>query len=84
MRTSGDILSTSPEVAVLESAMRDVVVNPIDVPSCEQVLNTAPPQSLRARGKDRGDDKKADGERTSGFRGWRTCVELHLSVVAGQ
>ena len=77
MRALGDVLSTSPEAAVLELAMTDVIVNPIDVPSCEQVLNTAPPRACVCEGKTAEITSRPTVKRTSGLKGWRTCIKLY-------
>lgn len=66
---AGDSLSASPEAAVVESAMTDVIVNPIDVPSCAQVLNTAPPKACVRDGKTAEMTSRPTVKRTSGFRG---------------
>lgn len=77
MRALGDVLLTSPEAAVLESAITDVIVNPIDVPSCAQVLNTAPPKACVCEGKTAEMTSRPTVKRTSGLKGWKTCVGLH-------
>ena len=77
IKALGDVLLTSPEAAVRESAMTDVIVNPIDVPSCEQVLNTAPPRACVREGKTAEMISRPTVKRTSELKGWRTCVKLH-------
>lgn len=67
---SGDVLSTSGEAAVLESAMTDVIVNPIDVPSCAQVLKTAPPRACVLVGKMEEMISKPTVKRTFKLNNW--------------
>ena len=66
----GDFLSTSDEAAVLESAMTDVIVNPIDVPSCAQVLKTAPPRACVLVGKMEEMISKPTVKRTFKLNNW--------------
>lgn len=69
----GDVLSTSDEEAVLESAMTDVIVNPIDVPSWAQVLKTAPPRACVPVGKMEEIMSKPTVKSTFKLKSWRTC-----------
>jgi hypothetical protein len=66
-------LSTLCEAAVLESAMTDVIVNPIDVPSCAQVLKTAPPRACVPVGKMEEIMSKPTVKRTFKLKSWRSC-----------
>ncbi len=76
MRASGDPLSAYLDPAVLDSETTAVIVNPIDVPSCEQVLNIAPPRACVFVGKTAEMTSRPTVKRTSGHKGWRTCVKL--------
>jgi hypothetical protein len=60
------------EAAVLESAMTDVIVNPIDVPSCAQVLKTAPPRACVPVGKMEEIMSKPTVKRTFKLKSWRS------------
>lgn len=58
----------------MDAAMTEVVVNPIDVPSCEQVLNTAPPRACVCGGKTAVITSRPTVKRMSTLKGERSCV----------
>lgn len=45
IRTLGDALSSCEETLVTEAATTWVTLNPMALPSCAQVLKTAPPRA---------------------------------------
>lgn len=75
MSASGDFLSILGEAAVLESAMTDVIVNPIEVPSCAQVLKTAPPRACVSVGKMDEMMSRPTVNSTFKLRSWRACAK---------
>ena len=77
MRAVGDALSVSREASVVAAAMTDIVVNPIDVPSCEQVLKIAPPRACVSGGKTAEMMRRPTVKRMSALKGERSCMVLH-------
>jgi hypothetical protein len=76
MRAFGDDLSTSSEAAVIDSEMTEVIVNPTDVPSCAQVLNTAPPRACVRVGNTAEMISRPTVKRMLVHKSWKTCVEV--------
>jgi hypothetical protein len=72
IRAFGDDLSTSSEAAVIDSEITEVTVNPIEVPSCAQVLNTAPPRACVRAGNTAEMMSRPTVKRTLVHTSWNT------------
>lgn len=76
IRAFEDDLLTSSEAAVIDSEMTEVIVNPTDVPSCAQVLNTAPPRACVRVGNTAEMMSRPTVKRMLVHKSWKTCVEV--------
>ena len=76
MRAVGEALLASREASVVAAAITDIVVNPIGVPSCEQVLKTAPPRACVCGGKTAEMMSRPTVKSMSALKGERSCRVL--------
>lgn len=82
IRAFGDDLSCSSEAAVMDSEITDVTVSPIEVPSCAQVLNTAPPRACVFVGNTAEMMSRPTVKRTLVHTSWKICIVVSMRVFS--
>lgn len=70
----GDSLSASEDALVTEVAMSEVTVRPMAVPSCAQVLKTAPLKACMWAGNTSDTTRRPTVKRISQLNGVRICI----------
>lgn len=71
IRALGEALSASRDALVTEAAMSEVTVSPMAVPSCAQVLKTAPLKACMRVGKTSDTTRRPTVKRISQLKGAR-------------
>ena len=71
IRALGEALSVSRDALVTEAAMSEVTVRPMAVPSCAQVLKTAPLKACMCVGKTSDTTRRPTVKRISQLNGAR-------------